>query len=223
VRSPNQCGSPIDLAALACVVLAVLGLCACTSASGVPVSIHVPTRPAFDLRQGPIVVSSFVSGGNVSIDAGREVARVLVSEIRAKTTLTVSGSDLNPFDRLTSPAGLNCWSHLKHERDVDACGELQTRAPAWTELAREHDDAFIVAGTIFFTAYPGGGSLRSRIVIIDGRTGAIVHTIRVDERIKAHARRAPLTWFFLLMDRVSPIFIDALRGDRTTSFRTLVR
>lgn len=201
----------------ACSGLALsIATAACVSAE----KVHINTPAYATLDVSPfrrVLVAGFVSGGTTELDANRETVRLLRTQLRVKTSLTVIDTDVDV------PTRPNCAKASKREKDLEACEDLFADTALWKQLGREYQDALIVTGTLFFTAHPRGGSLTGTFVFIDSRTGRMLHAERVREQTSSHNRRAALSSYFLLMDRVVPVLLRVVSDQPRPGSRTLLR
>lgn len=191
-------------------------IAACVNAEKIHVSM--PAHATLDVSPfRRVLVAGFISGGTDDIDANAETVRLLRSQLRSKTPLAVIEADV------TIPERQTCARHLRRASDLKACDHVFADTAFWNQLGREYQDAVIVTGTLLFTAHPRGGSLQGTFVFIDGRTGKTLRSERVREKTSSHNRRAALSSYFLLMDRVIPVVLRTVSDQPQRGTRALLR
>jgi hypothetical protein len=186
------------------------------------VSIDRPAPAELDVSPfRRVLVTDFIAGGSADIDVNVETVRLLRSQLRARTSLKVIETDL-PIAPLFGRDG--CSVLLRNEKAVEACAEIFGQAALWRQLGNEYEQPLIISGTIFFSAYPHAASLAPTFVFIDGRSGEVLHSERLQERVSSpSSRRAALSWYFELMDRILPAFLRTVGDQSAHGTRALLR
>lgn len=204
-----------------CGVLVFTVLVSACSRGGAP-RVEVPTSAMLDLSPfNGILVAGFIVGSNNEVDMNTETVRLLRGQLREKTTVQVIDADADTMNLFPSFEGA---LSLKRAKDVEARDRVFAEAARWKLMGDEYQQPLILTGALYFTAYPRGASLRQTLVFIDGRSGAVLHTERIDEHVKSHNNRlAPLAWYFRLMDRVVPRVLRVVSDQAHGGARTLLR
>lgn len=212
-------------------------------ASTYTVSIESPTHATLDVSAFPrVLVAGFIEGGTIAVDTNVETVRLLRSYMRSKTSLTVIEAAILPLTEMaahkeastgardlattgTRTPGAACGLHPKSEKELQTCEYLFADAVLWKRLGEEYQDALIITGSLFFTAFRRGGTLQSTFIFIDGRTGTVIHSQRFRETVSDGSRRyvPALSSYFRLMDVVLPRVVGIVTNQRVRGTRTLLR
>jgi hypothetical protein len=218
-----------------------LALVAVACVRGYTVPIDTPMHAKLDVSSFQrVLVAGFVVAGSTEIDTNVETVRLLRSRLRSKTPLTVVEADVlaltqiavNGHSDMNATAVVTNGSqnaerprYLKREKDLDAYHRVFADVAFWKRLGEEYQDPLIVTGTLFFTARPGGGSLKATFLFIDGRTGTVLYSESFPANVSlGNTRHVPaLTSYFLVMDRVLPDFLGALSDQKVRGNRLLLR
>ncbi len=165
-------------------------------------------RPAVQLdllRLPRLWVAGFVADGDAKVDLSEETARLLASELES---MTLGGVVRAGVVSLTSTSVF-----------VD-----QTY---WQRIGEEHGSPLIVTGSVEMLWAPAvavqrgrratyvhgsGRVLRGTLVLIDGRTGAILATTELPQRTRYAATRSwsADTLYYELMDEALPEWLATL-------------
>ena len=165
---------------------------------------------------------------------------MLRSQLRSKTSLKVIEADILPLAQIAAKKESDIGvpnvatngsqnaerrKYLKKEKDLEVCQYVFANAVFWKRLGEEYQNPLIVTGTLFFTARPGGGSLKSTFIFVDGRTGTVIHSESFHENVSdGNTQRVPaLSSYFRLMDRVLPGFLGTLSDQKVRGTRILLR
>lgn len=136
------------------------------------VTVETPIRAKLDItpyRQ--VLVAGFVAGGTKNIDADAETARLLRSQLRAKTSLKVVDAD--PVDvtgdmqkRLpaAAPAGgtepgkpAEAARPIRDDKDLKDYEPIFKDQDYWKRVGSEYQDPLIITGTVLFTEVARSG------------------------------------------------------------------
>jgi hypothetical protein len=141
------------------------------------------------------------------------------------------------------------------ENNVDASAELLANAAFWKRLGEEYEQPLIVTGSILFTRATRhrrvkeeaeksldarsrravatatrfieepGYAVALTLMLIDGRTGSILHTARFREEMFFDVKQdiPALSAYFELMDRVVPSFVAGLSEHKHLGVRVLLQ
>jgi hypothetical protein len=144
---------------------------------------------------------------------------------------------------------------IKSEDDLRAYEPVFANAAYWKRLGEEYQAPLIVTGTVLFTAQTGTTfvrrdsersdsfgrhivlpgdpvveerttcALRSRIIFIDGRTGAPLYSAVFHEAASYDAAKSvpALSGYFELMDRVLPELLSTVSTQRIRATRVLLQ
>ena len=189
------------------VVSASLLICSCSShrATGV-----IPSTAAqLSLADSRILVAGFVARGRPEIDINQEAVRILRDQLRS--TGTISVIDAQPLV-------------------IDGEHQFDNRL-FWQTLGEEHRQPLIVTGTIALLLAPpeivqrgqrtayyplAGRILEATVVMIDGRTGAVLSTEKLPTRMRYGFGRfsSGLRLFHQLMNLGMKDWFDAIAGSQ---------
>lgn len=139
--------------------LALVGLGAgCGGVIEVPV--ETPIRATLDVSPfSRVLVAGFVAGGDDEVDANMETVRLLRSQLRIKSELTVIDADPMPLTRvareqtpqLEGQEGVALPEAIESEDDLEAYEQrLFSNVNYWRQLGEEYQNPLIVSGTILF-------------------------------------------------------------------------
>lgn len=143
---------------------------------------------------------------------------------------------------------------IKSESDLEAYEPLFASADFWKRIGQEYQDPLIVTGTVLLAprsssslvqrdeeTYDAVGRrqvvpvrtyverngfvLTQKVIFIDGRSGATVHTETFrEERLYNRSQNMPaLSTYFELMDEIVPKFLSALSAQRVRGTRVLLQ
>jgi hypothetical protein len=188
---------------------------ACTSAYDIPVQRSVPPRVDVSAFQR-VLVPGFLSGGMEDVDVNVETVRLLRSQLRSRSTLTVldaevlSLADIAAAQAVVSPAGSPAEPagaaepppsrSARTPEDLQAHEAIFANAAFWQRIGDEHQNPLIVTGSILFVPH--------------SRTGMeIAEQERIDDvgrRQVEQVRRFRTRTGFILSPRF--VFIDGRSG-----------
>lgn len=227
--------------AVTCVGLLAVAILpvACGRAYHVP--IDTPAHARLDISPfHHVLVVGFIGAGASDVDTNVETVRLLRSQLRSKTSLTVIEASILPLTQIAaehaatiaaleratdgSPHAARPKSP-KNKNDLEALHAVFANAVFWKRVGEEYPDALIITGTLLFTTRRHGGSLTPTFIFIDGRTGTVIRSETFREENVSDGRRyvPALSLYFRLMDRVLPAFLGAVSDQRVRGIRTLLR
>lgn len=162
----------------------VLALTACTSFY--EVSIETPIQPKLDVSAFQrVLVAGFVAGGTEDVDANLETVRLLRSQLRNRSDLTVIDADILPLIEIASeqakeandnPAedsgaveeqDLSLPEQIRNEKDLQAYEPLFANVNFWKKLGEEYQNPLIVTGTILFANHARSGFVQTEREVFD--------------------------------------------------------
>ena len=145
-------------------------------------------------------------------------------------------------------------NEIKTAQDLEAYERLFANTAWWQQLGEEYQNPLIVTGTVLFAplsretllqreveqydafgrrtvspvrsyAEQRGFVLSQKLIFIDGRTGATMHSETNSEDIlyPVQQNTPALTSYFELMDRMVPTFLSALSDQRIRGTRILLK
>jgi hypothetical protein len=159
----------------------VAGLCATGALACAPhyveIPIETPIQPKLDVSAFQrVLVAGFVAGGTEDVDANQETTRLLRSQLRSKSKLTVIDSDVMSLaevaqnqskaadDAASVPTGAGATrppadlaragqalpSPIKDEKDIEPYERLFANTAYWKQIGEEYQNPLIVTGTVLF-------------------------------------------------------------------------
>lgn len=153
-----------------------LGLGACTSFY--EIAIETPIQPKLDVSAfRRVLVAGFITGGSEDVDANLETVRLLRSQLRTKSDLTVIEADLL---NLADIVGANMEAagpvpadpqetdrKIRNQRDLEPFEHVFADVAFWKKLGEEYQEPLIVTGTILFTPHARSGMVERTQEIVD--------------------------------------------------------
>ena len=180
----------------------------------------------------------------------RSSLRVIDSDTMPLATIAQDQEKTTPGggDPLPAP------SDIKSARDLEAYERLFANTAWWRQLGEEYQNPLIVTGTVLFAplsretllqreveqydafgrrtvtpvrsyAEQRGFVLSQKLIFIDGRTGATMHSETNSEEIlyPVQQNTPALSSYFELMDKLVPTFLSALSDQRIRGTRILLK
>jgi hypothetical protein len=201
--------------------LASLGLALALGAcmSFYEISVETPIQPKLDVSAfRRVLIAGFISGGSDEVDANLETVRLLRSQLRSRSDLTVIEADVvNLTDRVQAAGDAAPKptdqpeedAKIRSQKDLEPFEHVFADVAYWKKLGEEFQEPLIVTGTILFTPHARSGMVE-----------------RSEERIDPYGRRVvvPVRTYmerkgFILNPKF--IFIDGRTGETlySESFR----
>ncbi len=159
---------------LASLALATL-LGACMSFYEVP--IETPIQPKLDVSAfRRVLIAGFVTGGSEEVDANLETVRLLRSQLRTRSDLTVIEADVL---NLTVPAPESAEAppastgqeeadrKIRSQKDLEPFEHVFGDAAYWKKIGEEYQEPLIVTGTVLFTPHQRSGMVERTEEVID--------------------------------------------------------
>lgn len=227
---------------------------ACATATH-EVRIDAPLHAKLDTSSfRRVFVAGFLTGGSQELDVNEETVRLLRSQLRRKGPWSVIDADPLPLADLVVRETGALDATIRTEADLDRYDPLFTNADYWRRIGEEFEEPLIVTGTVLFRPHRApvlsdnraaslrqpdprgltpaatyrslsGYLLQQRVVFIDGRTGARMHTeplrlaVVYDQSINTPALAA----YFELMDRLMPQVLNTIVSRQVSVSRALLR
>jgi hypothetical protein len=132
-------------------------------------------------------VVGFVAGGSDDVDTNLETVRLLRSQLRSKTSLTVIDADASPLidvaqdqsktagDDATAAGdapGANAANALpkqiKDQKDLEPYERLFANTAYWKKIGEEYQNPLIVTGTVLFAPKSSSGFVQRDQEVFDG-------------------------------------------------------
>ena len=205
-------------------------LAGCTGFYPVAVATRVPAA----LNMAPysrLLVAGFISGGNEDVDINGETVRLLRSQLRADRSLTIVNAGAMPLtDTVLGDAAF--WRRVGEEYQdaLILTGSVALSSRTRTEVQYRERDAFDAEGRRRIEATRMITEVLTRILIarvvyIDGRTGATIHTDMFQEETSYAATQSvpALSSYFELMARVIPGVFATVSDHHVIGPRVLVK
>jgi len=143
-----------------------LGLASAGCVSFVEVAVETPIHAKLDISPFQrVLVAGFLGGGTKSIDASGETARLLRSQLRAKSGLRVIDADVlqlvQEVDKRRQGAAPGDTApdepRIKNEADLKEYEQILTDAEFWKKIGDEYQGPLIVTGSVLFTEVARSG------------------------------------------------------------------
>lgn len=135
---------------------------ACTSVS--PIAIERPIPPALDVSAFQrVLVAGFIAGGTEEVDANLETVRLLRSQLRRTSSLTVIEADVLPLTTIAAEQlrsvgdGHAAEPRIRRETDLEPYARLFADVEFWKTLGEEYQQPLILTGAILFTPHATTG------------------------------------------------------------------
>ncbi len=152
--------------------LSLGGLLLATGCAGIyDVAIERPARSRMDLSPfHRILVAGFVPVGTDEIDADLETTRLLRSQLRSRSSLTVIDADAFSLLELAVQRRVGGGATVRreeeavrpiNERELDNYRHIFAQAAFWKRIGEEYQEPLIVTGTVLFRQDLRGKSVQS--------------------------------------------------------------
>ena len=182
---------------------------ACMSFYEIP--IETPIQPKLDVSAfRRVLIVGFVTGGSDEVDANLETVRLLRSQLRTRSDLTVIEADvLDLATRLPAAGGdtppaqpdqTDPEKKIRSAKDLEPFEHVFGDAAYWKKLGEEYQEPLIVTGTILFTPHQRSGMVERTQEVIDAYGRRSVVPVRTYQERKG----------FILNPKF--IFIDGRTG-----------
>jgi hypothetical protein len=173
----GSAGSRIALAALAAGVAALALAC---GPDTYEIAIETPIQPKLDISAFQrVLVAGFVTGGTEDVDANQETVRLLRSQLRTKSSLTVIDADPLPLMDVAfqdqGAAGepgpdaqaLTLPPRIRDDKDLEPYERLFANTAYWKRIGEEFQNPLIVTGTILFADRSSSGYVQRDEEVFD--------------------------------------------------------
>ncbi len=148
---------------------------ACTSFY--EVSIETPIQPKLDISPfRRVLVAGFITGGTDEVDTNVETVRLLRSQLRTRSDLTVIEADVFNLAEIaarsggaTAPEGQPPGEEIRirSQRDLEAYEHIFADTAFWKKLGEEYQEPLIVTGTVLFLPHARAGMVERTQEVID--------------------------------------------------------
>jgi hypothetical protein len=167
-------------------VVAIASLAAGLASAGCvkfyEVLVETPIQAKLDVSQFQrILVAGFVPGGTGNIDPNTETARLLRSQLRTKSELSVIDADVVPIadevDRRRVESGERLpeaapnQPRIATEADFEPYEPIFTDKDYWKNIGAAYDQPLIVTGTVLFTEISRSGLVSRPNQVTNPATG----------------------------------------------------
>lgn len=150
-----------------------LGLGACTSFYEIP--IETPIQPKLDVSAfRRVLIAGFVTGGSDDVDANLETTRLLRSQLRTKSDLSVVEADVLNLAEVAAPADdtkatvqRGEESRIRSQKDLEPYEHIFADAAFWKKLGEEYQEPLIVTGTVLFLPHARSGMVERTQEVVD--------------------------------------------------------
>jgi hypothetical protein len=180
-RVQRKKSSARALALTAFAVIAVASLVAC-GVDYQEIPIETPIKPKLDVSPFQrILVVGFVAGGSEDVDTNLETVRLLRSQLRTKTSLTVIDADVSPLmevaqdqnktadEATATPETANALpKQIKEPKDLEPYERLFANTAYWKKIGEEYQNPLIVTGTVLFAPKSSSGFVQRDQEVFDG-------------------------------------------------------
>jgi len=181
------------------------------------VMVETPIQAKLDITQFQrILVAGFVPGGTQNIDPNTETARLLRSQLRTKSELSVIDADVIPLleegDRRREAAGERLpqpepnQPRIISEMDFEPYLPIFDDKDYWKNIGTAYDQPLIVTGTVLFTEISRSGLVSRPSSVVNPVSGRTEYT---EERQWMEQRGYSLVPTF--------VFIDGRTGEQLYS------
>ena len=192
--------------------ISVAGLGSAGCVNFYEVMVETPIQAKLDVSQFQrILVAGFVPGGTQNIDPNTETARLLRSQLRTKSELSVIDADVLPIleevDRRRSASGetveptpqppLPNLRSIATEADFEPYEKIFDDTGYWKNVGATYDQPLIVTGTVLFTEISRSGLVSRPTQTTDQITG---RTIYQEDRQWMEQRGYSLVPTFVFID-----------------------
>jgi len=202
---------------VAAIASLAVGVASAGCVSFYEVMVETPIQAKLDVSQFQrILVAGFVPGGTQNIDPNTETARLLRSQLRTKSELSVIDADVIPLaeevDRRREAAGERITPpepnqpRILSEMDFEPYLPIFDDKNYWKNIGTAYDQPLIVTGTVLFTEISRSGLVSRPSSVVNPVSGRTEYT---EERQWMEQRGYSLVPTF--------VFIDGRTGEQLYS------
>jgi hypothetical protein len=180
-----------------------------------------------------------------------QVAKDELEDPASREAATATSGSASPAERAKSDDTL---PEIKTEKDLEPYERLFADADFWKRIGEEYQNPLIVTGTVLFAPQSRAGFvqreqevfdqlgrrrvvpvrtyqerkgfiLAQKIIFIDGRSGATIHseTFREERLYNQNQNTPALSSYFELMDGIVPKFLNTLSTQKVRGTRVLLQ
>ncbi len=151
-----------------------LWLGACTSFY--EIAIETPIQPKLDVSAfRRVLVAGFLTGGTDEVDANLETVRLLRSQLRTRSDLTVIEAEVLNLAEIAARSGARppeveppeSEPRIRSQRDLEPYEHIFADAAFWKKLGEEYQEPLIVTGTVLFLPHARSGMVERTQEVID--------------------------------------------------------
>lgn len=150
------------------------------------VLVETPIQAKLDVSQFQrVLVAGFVPGGTRNIDPNTETARLLRSQLRTRSELSVVDADVIPLldevDRRREAAGEQIpdpdpnQPRIATEAEFEPYEKIFEDTAYWRNIGATYDRPLIVTGTVLFTEIARSGLVSRPSQVTDPVTGRVAY------------------------------------------------
>ena len=185
-RAQGKRNNARALVLTACAVIAATAAIGC-GVDYQEIPIETPIKPKLDVSPFQrVLVVGFVAGGSEDVDTNLETVRLLRSQLRTKTSLTVIDADVSSLmeiaqdqsktaeeataaqDAPTPNAANALPKQIKDQKDLEPYERLFANTAYWKKIGEEYQNPLIVTGTVLFAPKSSSGFVQRDQEVFDG-------------------------------------------------------
>ncbi|MEZ5316007.1 MAG: hypothetical protein R2752_01255 [Vicinamibacterales bacterium] len=164
----------------------VLALASAGCLSFYEIAVETPIQAKIDVSPfRRVLVAGFLSGGADNIDPNTETARLLRSQLRSRSDMTVIDADVLPLtDEARRQNAALAGAPMATEADLEAYEKFFDDAAYWKKVGDEYQGALIVTGSVLFREISRSGVFSTPQTYVDptGRTRTAEQRQYVDQK-----------------------------------------
>lgn len=141
------------------------------------ITIETPIQPKLDISPfRRVLVAGFLAGGSDEVDVNLETVRLLRSQLRTRSDLTVIEADILNLADIAARSGAGRAAEgepaegeprIRNQRDLEAYEHIFADTAFWKKLGEEYQEPLIVTGSILFLPHARSGMVERAQEVID--------------------------------------------------------
>ena len=159
--------------------VAMVAMTAACGSSYYEIPLDTPIRPKLDVSSFErIFVAGFIAGGTEDVDGNLETTRLLRSQLRSGSDMSVIDSDVLPLIEVASEGRATFDTPIEGEdpsasiailenEDLEPYEHLFADVEYWRRIGEEHQQPLIVTGTVMFAPQARSGVVQREREIYD--------------------------------------------------------